>query len=100
MEYQNPIICKAFDVLKDLSADGKIRELAERREKTLKDEAVYLEEVRRKGEKRGEIQGQIQTYQELLSSGLLPKDMAEQKIAQLNLELEKFTKESVMYPEQ
>lgn len=100
MEYQNPMIRKASDVLKDLSADGKIREIAERREKTLKDEAIYLEEVTRRGGKRGEIQGEIQTYQELLASGLLPKDMAEQKIAQLNLELEKFTKKSVMYFEQ
>jgi hypothetical protein len=94
------MIRKAFDVLKDQSADGKTRELAERREKTLKDEAMYLEEVRRKGEKRGEILGEIQIYQELMKSSLIPKDMAEQKIAQLNLELKKFTKKSVMYPEQ
>lgn len=101
--YQNPMIHKAYDTLKDLSADEETRELAERREKALKDEAMFLNEARREGEKRGEkrgkIQGEIKTYQELLASGLLPKDMVEQKIAQLNRELKQLTRESATYPE-
>ena len=100
--YQNPMIHKAYNTLKALSADEETRELAERREKALKDEAMFLNEARREGEKRGEkrgkIQGEIKTYQELLASGLLPKDMVEQKIAQLNRELEQLTRESATYP--
>jgi hypothetical protein len=37
--------------------------------------------------------------QELMANGLLPKDMVEQKIAQLNRELEKLAGESASYPE-
>lgn len=48
-KYQNPMIHRAYDGLKALSADEKTRELAERREKALKDEVSFLNEARRKG---------------------------------------------------
>jgi predicted transposase/invertase (TIGR01784 family) len=47
--YQNPMIRRAYDGLKALSADEKTRELAERREKALKDEVSFLNEARRTG---------------------------------------------------
>jgi predicted transposase/invertase (TIGR01784 family) len=48
-KYQNPMIHRAYEGLKALSADEKTRELAERREKALKDEVSFLNEARRKG---------------------------------------------------
>ena len=101
--YENPMIHKAYNTLKALSADEETRELEERREKALKDEAMFLNEARREGEKRGEkrgaIHGQIKMCQEFLAKGLISKDMVEQKSAELNRELEKLTSESVNYSE-
>ena len=97
--YENPMIHKAYDTLKAFSADEETRELKERREKALKDEAMFLNEARREGEKRGAIHGQIKMCQEFLAKGLISKDMVEQKSAELNRELEKLTSESVNYSE-
>ncbi|MFP4307996.1 MAG: hypothetical protein ACOC98_05395 [Thermodesulfobacteriota bacterium] len=52
-QYQNPMINRAMDRLRALSADEKTRELAERREKALKDEAMFLNEARKKGLEHG-----------------------------------------------
>ncbi len=41
-----------------------------------------------RGEIRGEIKGEIKTYKKLLASGLLSKEMVEQKLAELNQKLE------------
>jgi predicted transposase/invertase (TIGR01784 family) len=49
--YQTPLISKAFDVLEQLSADDATRQLAEAREKALRDEASIqweLQEARQK----------------------------------------------------
>jgi predicted transposase/invertase (TIGR01784 family) len=51
--YQNPMIHKALDSLRALSADRQTRELAERRERALKDEAMFLNEARKKGLEEG-----------------------------------------------
>jgi len=51
--YANPMIHKAFHGLTTLSADDIARDLAERREKALKDEAMFLEEAMNKGLKKG-----------------------------------------------
>lgn len=51
--YTNPAVKKAFNVLEALSADEKTRELAERREKALKDERMFLNEAKRKGWEEG-----------------------------------------------
>jgi hypothetical protein len=75
------------------------KEWAETQEKYAKDEAMFLNEARRAGEKRGKIRGGIKAYQELLATGLLPKDMAEQKIAELNQELGKLIRADDIYPD-
>jgi len=71
--YKNPMIAKAFNVLESLSADEKARELAERREKALKDEAMFINEATRKG-KREQAE---QTASILLTMG----DLTFEKIA-------------------
>jgi hypothetical protein len=43
------MIHKAYKTLKALSADEETRELAERREKALKDEAMFLNEAKKTG---------------------------------------------------
>lgn len=75
------------------------KDWAERQEKYAKDEAMFLNEARRAGEKWGKIRGGIKAYQELLATDLLPKDMAEQKIAELNQELEKLIRADDIYPD-
>lgn len=50
-KYQNPMVHKAYHALQALSADEKTRELAERRERALKDEVSFLNEARRQGRK-------------------------------------------------
>jgi predicted transposase/invertase (TIGR01784 family) len=49
--YQNPMVNKALKILEELSADEKIREMAERREKVLRDEAMFLNEAKKSGKK-------------------------------------------------
>jgi len=63
------MIHRAIDALKALSADEKTRELAERREKALKDEAMFLNEAKRVGIE----QGIEQTAMNMLHSKLLSK---------------------------
>ena len=94
--YKNPMIHKALDALQALSADEKTRELAERREKALKDEAMFLneakkigreegrkegreegrkegrEEGRKEGRKEGREEGKKETVINLLKLGVLP----------------------------
>ena len=47
--YKNPMINKAMHKLVFLSADEKMRELADRRERALRDEAMFLNEAKTKG---------------------------------------------------
>ena len=56
-QYKNSMVNRALDSLRALSADQKTRELAERREKALKDEAMFLNEARRKGLEEGRKEG-------------------------------------------
>ena len=51
VQYRNPMVNRALDRLRALSADEKTRELAERRERALKDEAMFLNEARKTGRK-------------------------------------------------
>jgi predicted transposase/invertase (TIGR01784 family) len=73
-QYQNPMINRALDSLRALSADQKTRELAERREKALKDEAMFLNEARRKGLEEGLERGRKETALNLLRANLLSAD--------------------------
>jgi predicted transposase/invertase (TIGR01784 family) len=87
--YVNPMIHKAFNVLEKLSDDDLARQIAETREKALKDEAAFLNEARRQGEKEGFVKGEKEgfvkgmnrnareTARILLSMG----DLSEEKIA-------------------
>jgi len=52
-DYANPVIHTAFDALESISADAVTRQLAEMREKALKDETTLLNEYLRKGERIG-----------------------------------------------
>ncbi len=73
--YHNPAIHRAFRTLEALSADEITRDLAERREKALKDEAMFLSEARRKGLQEGERIGRKEGKKETL------REIAEKLIA-------------------
>ncbi len=66
--YQNPMVNKALKILEELSADEKIRELAERREKVLRDEAMFLNEAK----KIGRLEEKKEIAIKLLKKNLLP----------------------------
>ncbi len=55
--YKNPAIHKAFNILETLSADDKVRRLADMRERALKNEISELSAARREGEEKGEERG-------------------------------------------
>ena len=46
----------------------------------------------------GEIRGEIKIYRELMESGLIPRELAEQKIAELSGKLRTVTAEAHMLP--
>ncbi|MCP4348604.1 MAG: hypothetical protein GY795_24240 [Desulfobacterales bacterium] len=51
--YKNPAIHKAFNILEALSADDKVRRMAEMREKALKNEISELAAAKRQGRQEG-----------------------------------------------
>jgi len=55
---------------------------------------TVAERLRKEGESRGEIRGKIEVYKELMTSGLLSKEIAEQKIAELERKLKEVTGQS------
>jgi predicted transposase/invertase (TIGR01784 family) len=71
--YQNPMIHKAYNTLKTLSADEETRELAERREKALKDEAMFLNEAKKSGIEEGRKEGRKEGKWEAIELGLYLK---------------------------
>ena len=104
MEYLETALRYIYNVREDIDpkeTEAKLIQVIDedKREDVMTAAEKLRKEGRKEGEKRGTIYGKIVTYQELLSSGLLPKDMVEQKIAQLNRELEKLTRESATYLE-
>jgi predicted transposase/invertase (TIGR01784 family) len=92
--YQTPLINKAFDVLEQLSADDATRQLAESREKALRDEASIqweLQEARQKvvqarqkvaqarqkvvkARQEGRQEGKQDLVKQLLASGRLTRE--------------------------
>ena len=89
--YQNPLINQAFEVLEQLSADDATRQLAESREKALRDDASLqweLQEARQKvakarqkvvkarqqGRQEGRQEGQQDLVKQLLASGRLTRE--------------------------
>ncbi len=88
--YKNPAVHKAFDVLETLSADDKVRRLAEMREISLKNEVSAFAAARREGKKKGKEEGKKEgkkegreeqartTAENLLKMGVLaPEQIAE-----------------------
>jgi predicted transposase/invertase (TIGR01784 family) len=69
VQYRNPMVNRALDRLRALSADEKTRELAERRERALKDEAMFLNEARKKGLEEGLEKGLKKGRNEGLEAG-------------------------------
>ena len=69
-QYKNPMVNRALDSLRALSADEKTRELAERREKAIKDEAMFLNEARRKGLEEGLEKGMEKGLEKGMEKGL------------------------------
>lgn len=61
------MVNRALEVLQTLSADEKTRELAERRERALRDEATFLNEAK----KAGKFEGKKETAARLLKMKLL-----------------------------
>jgi len=59
---------------------------------------TIADELRMEGEIRGEIKGEIKTYQRLMDNGLIPREVAEKKIAELSEKLEAFTVDAHMLP--
>jgi len=55
---------------------------------------TIADELRREGE----IRGEIKIYRELMESGLIPRELAEQKIAELSGKLRAVTAEAHMLP--
>ncbi len=52
---------------------------------------TIADELRMEGEIKGEIKGEMKTYLELMDKGIIPKDLAEKKIAELSKRLETVT---------
>ena len=80
--YKNPMIHKALDALQALSADEKTRELAERREKALKDEAMFLKEAKKIGREEGRKEGITEGEKKLAIRLLKKKLLTVEQIAE------------------
>ena len=63
------MINKAVFVLREMSADERMREMARQREKILHDEASYMLTARHEGEKIGEKRGVDKLLAQLRSLG-------------------------------
>lgn len=105
MQYLETVLRYIYSVRDDIDPEETEKKLIQVIDEDKKEGVMTVaERLRRegeiRGEERGEVRGKIKLCQELLANGLLPKDMVEQKIAQLNRELEKLTRESASYPEQ
>jgi predicted transposase/invertase (TIGR01784 family) len=84
--YKNPAVHKAFDILEALTADQKVRRLAQMRETALRNEISALADARQEGELIGEARGEARgeakkarsTAETLLKMGVLsPEQIAE-----------------------
>ena len=74
-----PIMKKAIMVIKEMSADEKLQEMARMREKTLHDEASAIVFAKRKGLEEGMQKGIEKGMQKGMEKGI-EKGMVEEKI--------------------
>lgn len=102
MEYLATVLRYIYDVRDDIEPKEIEAKLINAFDEDKKEDIMTAAERLRKegekrgeikGEKRGEIKGKIEVYKELLANGLLPKKVAEQKIAELNKKLNEFTEQ-------
>ncbi|MGE0083691.1 MAG: Rpn family recombination-promoting nuclease/putative transposase [Desulfococcaceae bacterium] len=75
--YSNPMINRALDALEIMSADSVTRDLAERREKALKDETMFLNEARRQGMEEGSRSTQTRIAGKLIARGFNADEISE-----------------------
>ncbi|MEZ4529100.1 MAG: Rpn family recombination-promoting nuclease/putative transposase [Desulfobacterales bacterium] len=84
MEYLETILRYVYDVRDDMDPEETETKLIQVMDESRKEDIMTVaEKLRKEGEIRGEIRGEIKTYRQLLASGLLSKEMAEQKLAEL-----------------
>jgi predicted transposase/invertase (TIGR01784 family) len=96
MQYLETVLRYIYNVRDDIDPEETEKKLIQVIDEDNKEGVMTVAERLRQ---EGEVRGKIQLWQELLANGLLPKDMVEQKITQLNRELEKLTKKSTTYSE-
>jgi len=90
IQYLETVLRYVYSVRDDLDpGETEIKLILAMGEDKKEDIMTVAERLRQEGEVRGEIRGEIKTYKELLASGLLSKELVEQKIAELNRKLEK-----------
>ncbi len=94
MQYLETVLRYIYNVRDDIDPEKTEKKLVQVIDEDKKEGVMTVaEKLRKEGEKRGEkrgaIYGKIELCQEFLAKGLLSKDMAEQKIAELNRKLEK-----------
>jgi predicted transposase YdaD len=96
MQYLEKVLRYVYDVRDDVDPqeiESKIVRVIDEDKKG--DIVTVAERLRREGEIRGEIQGEIKTYKDLLTKGILPQDMVAQKLEELNRKLEELSEKDV-----
>jgi len=94
MEYIETVLRYMYDVRDDIDPEETETKLIRVMDEDKKEVIMTVAENLRK---EGEIRGEIKTYKELLARGILTKDMASQKLAELNQKLkEMLTQERVV----
>jgi hypothetical protein len=92
MEYLETVLRYIYNVRDDVDPVETEKKLVQVIDEDNKEGVMTVaEKLRREGRKEGAIYGKMETYQELLASGLLPKDLVEQKLAELNQKLAQLT---------
>jgi len=93
-------ICHTSDALSWKDMETKLTQAFDEDRKgdimTIADELRKEGEIR--GELRGEIKGEIKMCRELMDKGIIPRELAEQKIAELSKRLEGITDQFQMLP--
>ncbi|MEZ4525584.1 MAG: Rpn family recombination-promoting nuclease/putative transposase [Desulfobacterales bacterium] len=84
MEYLETVLRYVYDVRDDMDPEETETKLIQVMDETRREDIMTVAEKLRK---EGEIRGKIETYKELLASGLLSKEMVGQKLAELEQKL-------------
>ncbi len=92
MQYLETVLRYIYNVRDDIDPEETEKKLIQVIDEDKKEGVMTVaEKLRKEGRKEGAIYGKMETYQELLASGLLPKDLVEQKLAELNQKLAQLT---------